>query len=101
MRREVRGHVDAIQLVIVGFGQMSIVAIFNYNVTGGASAVSTAGVFQMDSKVEGNVEQRFGFSVPFVWQFSGLEFHGSADRQERYFRHLTSIASFDWPRRVP
>jgi len=80
---------------------MSVVAIFDYNVTGGAGAVSAAGVFQMNAKVECNVEQRSGFSVPFIRQFAGLELHGSAHRQERHFRHVTIIASFDSRRWFP
>ena len=43
-----------------------------------AGAVSAAGMFQMDSEVQADVEKRFGLAVLVVRQFSRLELDGLA-----------------------
>lgn len=69
---EAGGHVETVEFVVVGFGQVFIA--FNYDdVTSGAGAASAAGMLQMDVEIESDVEKRFAFSMIVIGKLSGFE----------------------------
>ncbi len=73
LQREAGGHLEAIAFfVLVHFGKV-FHALGDDHVAGGAGAVSAAGMFEMDSKVEADVENRFGLSVLVIGQLSRFE----------------------------
>lgn len=48
-------HVAAVSLVIVHLGQV-VHTVFHNDMTGGAGAVATAGMLQVDSEIQTNIE---------------------------------------------
>ena len=92
MRRQVRGHIHAVQFVIISFGEVGVEAFLHHHVTGGAGAVAAAGVLQVDAEVQRDVEQRFRLTMALIGQIAGLEFDRLADRKERNLGHLFIIA---------
>jgi hypothetical protein len=60
---------------------------------GGASAVASAGMIEMDAEVQGHVEQRFLLAVVFIGQLAVLEGNGLAFGKEGDFNRV--FATFD------
>lgn len=75
LESQARRHIEAVRFVVVHFGEV-IQALRNDHVTGSAGAISTAGVFEMNAKMEANVQQGLGFAVFGVRQLSRLILHG-------------------------
>ena len=72
-QREAGSHLEAIPFfVLVQLGKV-FHPLGDDHVAGGAGAVSAAGMFEMHSKVQADVQKRFGLSVLVIGQFSRLE----------------------------
>lgn len=56
MQRQTGGRFDAIGFVVLHLGEV-LVAVLHYNVARGTGAASAAGMLQMNSVVERNIEQ--------------------------------------------
>jgi hypothetical protein len=63
--------------VLVHFGKV-LGALGHDHVARRAGAISPAGMFEMYSEVQADIQNRFGFSVLVIRQFSGLELDGFA-----------------------
>ncbi len=74
-QREPGGHVQAVGFLI-GHLRKVLHALVNDHVAGGAGAVAAAGVFQVDSEVQADVQDRFGEPVFLIWQLARFELHG-------------------------
>ena len=81
------GHFQAVELIVFGFREIRLAFLYDH-VASGTGATSAAGVFQMDAKVQANVEKRFGFPVIAVGELAGFELHSSVFRQKSHFRHI-------------
>src|SRR5664280_2386617 len=62
---QVGGHIETIGFVIVHLVEQ-LLALFHHDVTGGASAVSAAGVLQMQAEIHGHIEDRLRLAVVLV-----------------------------------
>jgi hypothetical protein len=93
VRRQIGGHVHAIELIVVGLSQIGVHLIFDDNMAGGTGAISATGVFQMNAEIQRDVEQRFRLSMAFIRQLAGLEFNRFADREEGNLRHCLNYTS--------
>ena len=69
---EAGGHVETIELVVVGFGQV-LVAVDYDDVASGAGATSSAGMLEVNVEIEGDIENGLAFSVVVVGKLSGFE----------------------------
>jgi len=68
------GHVEPVGFIVVHLGQI-FHAVFHDDVAGGAGAVASAGVFELDAGVEADIEEGFGLAVLVVRQLAVLEFY--------------------------
>ena len=94
MQSQIGGRLQAVELVVFRFREV-LFATLDDDVAGGARVIASAGMLQMHTAVEGNVEQRFRLAVIFVGQLSGFEFHRHVGGEKRYFGHTSSIAGRD------
>jgi len=90
--RQTGSHVQAIQLVVVGFAQIAVTG-FENDVARSTGTASTAGVLDVDSEIDGHVENRLRLAVLVVRHFAVLEFDGLVGIDKRDFWHsIHSIA---------
>jgi len=54
-KRETGGHIETVQFIVFGFGEIRL-AVLHQNVACGASAAAAASVFQMDAEIHCDVE---------------------------------------------
>jgi len=92
MRSQVCRHVDTVQFVILSLGQTLVSVVLYHHVAGRTSAVSTAGVLQVNAKIKRDVEQGFGLAVTLVGQFAALELHRLIERKKGHLGHTLIIA---------
>ena len=84
--REAGGHLEAVAFfVLIHLGKV-LRAFRDDDVAGGAGAVSAAGMFEMYSEVQADIQNRLGLSVLVIGQFSRLEFNRLA--VNRYLGHV-------------
>ena len=74
-QRETRGHVQAVGFLIGHFRKI-LHALVHDDVAGSAGAVAAAGMFQVNSEVEADVQDRSGQPVFLVGQLACLELYG-------------------------
>ena len=56
MKRQAGGLIEAVEFIVVGWvGAQILVSLFDDHVAGGARAAASAGVFDMDAEVDGDV----------------------------------------------
>ena len=105
MQSQIGSRLQAVELVVLRFREVLFPALDDY-VAGGARVIAPAGMLQMHTAVEGDIEHGFRLAVIFVGQLSGFEFHRHIGGQKCYFRHTSSIASrrglirFGFPKQV-
>ena len=74
---QIGGHVEAIGFLVIHFGE-EFFSFAHYDVASGAGAIAAARVVEPDAIVDGDIEDRLGLAVFFVWQLAVLEFNRSA-----------------------
>jgi hypothetical protein len=91
MRRQSRGFIQSVRLVILDLDQIVVRLVLQNHVAGRAGAISSAGVLELDAKIQANIQDRRWFSVLLIWQLLWIKLDGSAFRQNGYFGHSSSI----------
>src|SRR5665213_2349212 len=81
----------AIHLVVVHFGEVVHSLLHNY-VARSAGAASPAGVFQMESVVHRDIEQRFRTPVILIGQLAGLELENFSRGEKSNLGHFPIVA---------
>ena len=71
---QVCGHVQAVRFVVI-HGRKVLSAFFDPHVACRAGAIAAAGVFQVDSKVEADVQNRLGLAVFLIRQATWFELY--------------------------
>ena len=72
LKSEPGGHVEAVRFLVSHLREILHAFVDDY-VAGGAGAVAATGMFQMDSVIEADVEDRFGQAVLFIGHVTRLE----------------------------
>jgi len=85
-KRQPGRHIQPVQFVVFGFGEVFLA--FDHNdVTRSAGAATATGMFQVNIEIQRHVQNRGGLSMIAVGKLPGLKFNRLVFRQERYFRH--------------
>jgi hypothetical protein len=87
---EVGGHVQTISLIIIHRRQI-LLAFLELNVACRARAIASTGVFQMESEMQRDVEERLRFAMLAVGQITGLELDSLAVIDESDLRHISIV----------
>src|SRR5271157_1936925 len=79
---QVGGHVEAIGFFVVHLVEQ-LPALLHHDVTGGAGAVTAAGVLQVQAEVHGHVQDRLRLAVLLVGQLAVFKFEALVLGKER------------------
>jgi hypothetical protein len=73
--------------ILVGFDKIAVAGFHDY-VAGGAGAASAAGVLNVDSAVQRDIQQRLALAVFVVGKLPGFELDRLAGVDESYLGHI-------------
>jgi hypothetical protein len=82
-----RGHIKSIGFVVVHFRKVLHLALRDDYVACGAGIVASTGVFQVDTEVETDVQNRFGFPVFMIRKLTLLVLYSLP--VDRYLWHIS------------